>query len=54
MTNRQFEETMKDAIIKSYVSVMGEAKWNSLTNTEKDSLMHIMINGFAKPILAAR
>ena len=54
MTNKQFEETMKDAIIKSYMSVMGEAKWNSLTNTEKDSLLHIMISGFAKPILAAR
>ena len=54
MTNRQFEETMKTAIIESYVSVMGEAKWNSLTNAEKDALLHIMVTGFAKPILAAR
>lgn len=54
MTNRQFEETMKAAIIKSYVSVMGEEKWNSLTNTEKDNLLHIMVKGFVKPILAAR
>lgn len=54
MTNKQFEEFMKTAIIESYIKVMGAEKWNGLTETEKDSLLHIMLNGFAKPILEAR
>lgn len=54
MTNKQFEEFIKSAIIESYIKVMGAEKWNSLTDTEKDSLLHIMVNGFAKPILESR
>ena len=54
MTNKQFEELMKNAIVESYIKVMGIEKWNSLTNNEKDSLLHIMVKGFAEPILATR
>lgn len=54
MTNREFEELMKRSIIDSYIKVMGVEKWNSLTNEEKNSLLHIMVNGFARPILATR
>lgn len=54
MTNKQFEEFFKDAIVKSYIMVMGKEKWDSLTNEDKDNLLHIMVNGFAKPILAAK
>lgn len=51
MTDRQFEETMKDAMISSYIKVMGSEKWNSLTNDEKNSLLHIMVKGFVEPML---
>lgn len=54
MTNNEFENVMKNAIVESYIKVMGTEKWNSLTNEDKDNLLHIMINGFAKPILEAR
>lgn len=51
MTDIQFEETMKDAMISSYIKVMGSEKWNSLTNDEKNSLLHIMVKGFVEPML---
>ncbi len=54
MTNNEFENVMKNAIVESYIKVMGIEKWNSLTDEDKDNLLHIMINGFAKPILEAR
>lgn len=54
MKNNDFEEMMKNAIVESYIKVMGVEKWNSLTNEDKDNLLHIMVNGFAKPILNAR
>lgn len=54
MTNNDFEEMMKNAIVECYIKVMGVEKWNSLTNEDKDNLLHIMVNGFAKPILNAR
>ena len=54
MTDRQFQEMMHEAIIESYIKVMGIEKWNSLTNEDKDNLIHIMVKGLAEPILAAR
>lgn len=54
MTNKDFESLMKKSIIESYIKVMGVEKWNSLTNEQKDSLLHIMVKGFAEPILANR
>lgn len=47
---KQFENMMRDAIIEAYVSVMGFEKWNSLTNEEKDQVLHIMLNDFAKAL----
>ena len=54
MKNNGFEEMMKDAIVESYIKVMGIKKWDSLTNEDKDNLLHIMVNGFARPILNAK
>lgn len=54
MTNKQFENRFKDMIIEAYVKVMGEEKWESLTNEEKDALLHIMVKGVVKPLLEAR
>ena len=45
---KNFEQIVKDAIIKSYVSVMGKEKWNSLTNDEKDMVLHIALNDLAR------
>lgn len=45
-----FEQFMKDAIIKSYVSVMGLDKWESLTDNEKNAVLHIVLNDSAKAI----
>ena len=45
-----FEQFMKDAIIESYVSVMGLDKWESLTDNEKNAVLHIVLNDFAKAI----
>lgn len=46
MTNT--EKLFLDSIIKAYVSVMGVEKWDSLTNAEKDMVLHIMIRDMAK------
>ena len=54
MTNKDFESLMKKSIIESYIKVMGIEKWNSLTDDQKDSLLHIMVKGFAEPILTSR
>lgn len=45
-----FEQFMKDAIVEAYVSVMGIDKWESLTNEEKNNVLHIVLNDFAKAI----
>lgn len=47
----EFEEMMKEAITESYIKVMGIEKYNSLTDQDKDNLLHIMVNGFVKPIV---
>lgn len=39
---KNFEETMRNAIINSYIKVYGVEKWNGLTNEEKDMVLHIM------------
>lgn len=49
MTN--FENTLKDSIITAYITVYGEEKWNALSNEEKDIVLHIVLNDFAKVIL---
>lgn len=45
------EKIMRDAIIKAYITVYGIEKWNSLTDDQKDSVLHIVLNDFAKLIL---
>lgn len=45
------ENWWKEEIIKAYISVMGIEKYNSLTETEKDELLHIVINDVAAAIL---
>lgn len=42
------ERFFADAIVKAYIEVMGAEKWNSLTNKEKDMVLHIVINDMAK------
>lgn len=51
---KRFEDTMRDAIIEAYISVMGAGKWNSLTNGEKDMALHLVENDFGKRIGAKR
>lgn len=46
-----FEEIMKDSIISAYIEVMGEVKWNSLTNEEKNNVLHLVLNDFAGMVL---
>lgn len=47
---KNFEETMRNAIINSYIKVYGVEKWKGLTNEEKDMVLHIMLNDFAKAV----
>lgn len=47
---KNFEETMRNAIINSYIKVYCVEKWNGLTNEEKDMVLHIMLNDFAKAV----
>ena len=42
------EKLFRDSIVKAYVSVMGAEKWDSLTNVEKDMVLHIMVRDMAK------
>ena len=49
--NRQFENEMREMIIKAYIKVYGESKWNSLTNEQKDMVLHLIVNDIAKAIL---
>lgn len=51
MTGKQFEDFMRDSMIQAYKSVMGAAKWDSLTNAERDQVLHIMLNDFARRVL---
>lgn len=51
MTDRQFENIMKESIIKAYKSVYGAAKWEALSPAEKDTVLHVMLNDFAKRVL---
>lgn len=53
MSNKAFEEKMKDTMVSTYIKVMGVEKWNSLTNEEKNSLLHIMTQAVVKPLLEA-
>ena len=41
-------ETMVEAIKKAYISVYGEAKWNSLTDTEKHDAIMCIAKDFGK------
>lgn len=47
---KNFEETMRNAIVNSYIKVYGAEKWNGLTNKEKDMVLHIVLNDFAKAV----
>lgn len=47
---KQFEETIKNAIVTSYIKVMGVEKWNGLTDDEKNMVLHLVLNGFAKSV----
>lgn len=42
------EEMMAKAIREAYIEVYGVEKWNGLKNNEKDAVLHIVLNGFAK------
>lgn len=47
---KNFEEIMKNAIVKSYINVYGAEKWDGLSNEEKDMVLHIVLNDFAKAV----
>lgn len=53
MTDRQFEDKVKELMISTYIKVMGEAKWKSLTNEEKSALLHIMTKAVVEPMVNA-
>lgn len=46
MTNT--EKIFRDAIVKAYIGVMGVEKWDSLTDSEKDMVLHIIVNDMAR------
>jgi hypothetical protein len=48
MKMKNFEETMRNSIVNAYIKVYGIEKWNGLTNEEKDMVLHIVINDFAR------
>ena len=43
MTEKQFEEFIKKAIIESYIEVMGVDKWLSLTDEQKYKVLHTLL-----------
>lgn len=45
---KNYEDIMQDAIIEAYIQVMGVEKWNSLTHSEKDKVLHLVVNDLAK------
>lgn len=48
---KQFEEMIRESIIEAYIATYGEDKWNGLTDQQKDEVLHIVLNDFAKAIL---
>lgn len=51
MTQKEFENMLKDEIVKAYIGTYGVANWNSLSNEEKDMVLHIVVNDLAKAVL---
>lgn len=43
-----FELRLKEMMIESYILVYGEEKWNSLTNDEKDMVLHLLLKDLCK------
>lgn len=48
MTNAQFEQHIKESIIKAYIQVMGAEKWASATDDEKNYVLHMMVQTMGK------
>lgn len=38
------QNKMVDMIVESYITVMGEEKWNSLTNKQKHDVVMFIVN----------
>lgn len=47
-TEEEFIEMFREAIIESYIKVMGVEKWNALTEEQKGEVLHIMVKDFTK------
>jgi hypothetical protein len=45
MSNEAFFEFFIEAAVKSYISVMGADKWNSLTDEERHDAVMMIANG---------
>lgn len=48
---KNFEEMMANAIKEAYITTYGSAKWEALTDEEKNMVLHLVLNDFAKAIL---
>lgn len=48
MKYEEFENLLKETIISSYIKVMGIKKWDSLTDEQKNEVLHACLIGFAK------
>ena len=48
MTNEKFFEMFIESARKAYIEVMGEEKWNSLTDQEKHDAVMFMAKDMAK------
>ena len=48
MTEKEFENFVKNSIITSYCRTYGIDKWNTLSNNQKDAVLHIALNDLTK------
>ena len=48
MTYGKLFETMIDSAVKAYQQIYGENKWNSLTEAEKNEVVHTIVMDFCK------
>lgn len=46
MTYEVFENTMKEALIKTYIEEYGEEAWTSQTAEEKSETLHLLLHSF--------
>lgn len=52
MTDERFLEMMIDRAVKAYIQVYGENKWLSLSEAEKNQVVHTVVMDFCHLCLA--